>query len=408
MLSGLTVTRAAAKDKDYLLFDDDGLYLRVRKSGKKSWTVRFLVEGKLKQKAIGDYPEITLIEARKVRDELKQLVRSGQPVQPQGRTFADVAAEWYEKRQAPRLTPKHLATVKYRLEHYLEPLIGNRLVNELTRQDIIQALLSIADRGVIETSRRAAGIVEQVFCYAQDIGIIDLSVAQNLVRALPSKKSENFKSTSDLKEIARLMRAIVTIDSFLTRTALQLYGYTFLRASELLEARWSEIDFDKALWTLPANHMKRRREHVVPLARQVVVILKDLKDYDRKMVYHDQDMTDGFLFPTLNPRKEQTSMTEAAVLKALKMLCYQHADNPDMMPPKMTIHGFRHMASTLLNEAGWNRDAIERQLSHVEGGVRAVYNKAEYMDIRRPMMQWYADFLDALRDGKETPERPKL
>ncbi len=393
MLTATAVARAAAQEKEYLLHDSENLYLRVRPSGAKTWLLRWYSGGAAQSRTLGRYPAMTLHEARRRRDALLPRLKDGRTAND-GQTFGELARDWYARRQAG-LSGRHLQTVRQRLNAYILPALESRPVAEIRRPELIRLVTGMFDRGIEESAIRAAGIIENIFRYALDTGAVETSPAQYLAKALPRKTrlTRHFQSAADPAQIAAVMRGLARVESFQARSALLPIAYTFVRVGELLRATWAEIDLPAARWNIPAEHMKRRREHVVPLSRQALALMKDERDYDARAGYADPRDP---LFPALRSRaRPPRSITEAALLKTLKVLCWQCPGTPPM-----TVHGFRSMASSVLNGNGFNADAIELQLSHAPQGVRGVYNRAEYMDDRRAMMQWYADYLDALRDGK--------
>jgi integrase len=264
------------------------------------------------------------------------------------------------------------------------PWIGKRAIIDVTAPEILSALRRVENRGAIETAHRISQICGQVFRYAIVTGRAERNPAADLRGALAPVKQKHHASITDPIEIGRLLRAISDYrGSFVTKCALQLAPLFFVRPGELRHAEWIEFDIEKAEWRIPAEKMKMRAQHIVPLCSQAINILQELQAYKGSGKY---------LFPST--RSSQRPMSENTVLGALRRLGYTTTE--------MTGHGFRSMASTLLNEKGWNRDAIERQLAHAErNNIRAAYNYAEYLPDRHNMMQWWADYLDKLRAGAE-------
>lgn len=399
MLTAATVAKILPKDKDYTLADTDHLYLRVRSGGGKTWIVRYMIDGRAKVKTIGSYPAMTLAEARVKRDAFLAAVRAGDETGGEILLFSHIAMDWL-KRKESNLNPKYFANLRQRLDAYVLPYIGEMSLKEISRPKLVRLLLRLFDSGREETAIRTASLLENIFQHAVNVGVLESSPAQYMATALPSRAKgvEHFRSVTEPADIALVMQALSGVDSFQTRHALQMIAYTFVRVGELLRASPEEIDLASATWTVPAIHMKKRLELVVPLSRQCVELIREILEYNAKYAPRSR-----FLFPALNPRKgSDRPITEASLLKALKVLCWQRPGTP-----AMTVHGFRSMASSTLNGCQFNADAIERQLAHVPSGVRGIYNRAQYLDIRRPMMQWYADYLDALRDGLLIPDLPK-
>lgn len=398
MLTAKTVLKAEPKDKEYVLYDAENLYLKVRPSGSKTWIIRVMKNGKIRVKSLGQFPGVTLAKAREMRDNIIDSMRSNEVID--NMSFQDVAEAWL-KRKSSSLSPHYANELKYRLGKYILPYIGSRSVSEIKRKELVMLVLKIADDGREDTANRVSQLIDAVFQHALNAGFIEHSPAQYLAKALPTRavKVQHFKSVTEPSDIAKVMKALHDISSFQTRTALLMVAYTFVRVGELLRARLAEFNLKDKVWVIPAEHMKRRLELVVPLSSQVVALVSEVLDFNSSFAPRSE-----LLFPCLRPRGDKhTSITEASLLKALKVMCWQKPGTP-----AMTIHGFRSMASSVLNGHGWNPDAIERQLAHVPTGVRGIYNRAEYMNIRISMMQWYADYLDALKMGKNDPPLPEF
>lgn len=400
MFNAFTAERLKPSEKDRLEPDDDGLYLRVRASGRKTWLVRYWEGGKERRLTLGDYPAVSLQAARQKRDEIKSRARSGLPVQAarDKMPLSSVAREWLDLRRS-RLSAKYVQTVEYRVNHYLIPALGGVAVGALTRQKATDFLLTLARRGAVVTAKRCGGILSQIMDFAVERGYIDHHPLMLLSRVLPQHTPEHFEHVERPEDFGALLRAVDGIASPVVRAALQTAVLCFVRVGELLAATWGEVDLDAALWTIPAAHTKRRREHLVPLSRQAVTILRELREYERDRVYSARgDLLRLFVFPARHPRtRDNAPITEAAMLKALKVLCWEAAKRGEVVPAS-TVHGFRHTASTLLHGMGENTLHIEKQLSHLDpNAIRAVYNSYEFLDERRGMMQRYADYLDTLK-----------
>ena len=295
-------------------------------------------------------------------------------------SFETIAREWHIKFNS-KWTPDHGAKILHRLETDIFPWLGHRPINEITAPELLIVLRRVENRGAIETAHRLCQYCGKIFRYAIATARADRDVSADLRGAIPPVKKRHHASITDPKAIGGLLRAIKDYNGHLiTRCALQLAPLTFVRAGELRKAEWSEFNFEEAEWRIAAHRMKMRAVHIVPLSSQAIAILHEI-----------QSLTgDGkYVFPSL--RSLNRPMSENTVLGALRRLGYSKDE--------MTGHGFRSMASTLLNEQGWNRDAIERQLSHAErDSIRAAYNYAEYLPERRKMMQHWADYLDGLAD----------
>lgn len=397
-LTDLAVKNAKPGQKTVRLRDDRGLYLEISPKGGKWWRLRYMIKGKANMLSLGVYPDVSLKDARERRDEARKLIANGiDPSQArkeekaeaaaEALTFERVAREWYE-RFKPQWSPSHSLDVIQRLEKNVFPQLGPRPIRDITAPELLAAVRLIEGRGAVESARRVLQMCGQIFRYAIATGQADRDLAADLRGALPPAREKHHASITDPKAVAQLLRAIDGYEgSMVARCALRLAPLVFVRPGELRHAEWSEIDLDKAEWRIPAEKMKMREQHIVPLSRQAVAILREL---------HPLTGAGRYVFPSI--RTSARPMSENTVLAALRRLGYTKDE--------MTGHGFRSMASTMLNEMNrWNRDAIERQLAHGErNAVRAAYNFAEHLPERRRMMQAWADHLDSLKAGaKVTP-----
>lgn len=378
--------------KPVKLSDEKGLFLLVNTTG-KYWRLAYRFTQKQKTLALGVYPEVTLKQARDKRDEARRLLAEGidpgehrkivkaTKVLQAENTFEAVAREWFAKYK-PTWSDGHADRIIRRLERDIFPWLGNRPIAEIEAPELLANLQRIERRGVIETAHRAMQNVGKVFQYAIATGRAKRNPAKDLAGALSPVVKTSFPTITDPAKIAELLRAIDGYQGTLeTRCALRLAPLVFVRPGELRQAEWCEIDLENALWVIPAKRMKMREKHVVPLSRQAVEILREL-----------QPLTGSGKYVFLGARSNMRPMSENTVNAALRRLGYDKNT--------MTGHGFRHMASTLLNEQGWNRDAIERQMAHADrDSIRATYNYAEYMPERVRMMQAWADYLDSLKAG---------
>ena len=375
-LTELMVKQAKPKEKPYTLSDGKGLILEIRPNGKKYWIVRYWVEGKEKRTSLGPFPDISLKEAR---DKNYEFRKDGFTTKKTGEDFASIADEWLEKRVLSKFTEGHIRTIKFRLNKYILPYFGGMKLDGITSGNVLQLCRKIEEAGHIETSSRVKQIIGQIFRYAiaTDRAETDPTVA--LKGALQTRKERHHASITEPEKIALLIRSIDAYPSSVVRCALMFSALVFVRPGEIRHAEWSEVDMGKAEWKIPAEKMKMKRPHIVPLATQTLKVLEELKG-----------CTGGqkWLFPSA--RRDGRPMSENTIRIALRSMGYTNDD--------MTAHGFRSMASTNLNEQGWTPDVIERQLAHVEGNsVRAAYNYAEYLPERRKMMQAWADWLEGLK-----------
>ena len=395
-LTDVKIKVAKPREKAYRLFDGQGLYLEVSPSGGRWWRFKYRLAGKEKRLSLGVYPEVSLKVAReRLADARKQLNTGVDPAaarraekQAHGDSFESVAREWLAK-HSPRWSNGHRDLTIDRLEKNIFPWLGSRRVAEITPPELMTALRRIESRGAPEVARRVLQISGAIFRYAIATGRSTSDPAAALRGALPPPSEKHHASIIDPKQIGALLRAIDGYEgTFVTRCALRLAPLVFVRPGELRRGEWEEIDLEGAEWRIPAHKMKSRQVHIIPLSFQAVAILEELQPLTGPGQY---------LFPSLRSRAR--SMSENTINAALRRLGYTSE--------QMTGHGFRSTASTLLNEQGWNRDAIERQLAHGErDAVRGAYNRAEHLGERRKMMQAWSDYLDGLRSkAKGKPVR---
>jgi integrase len=388
-LTAKQLQAAKPTQKRYRLYDKRGLYLEVLPAGGRYWRLKYRFGGKEKLLSFGVYPEVELSEARDRTDDARRLMRDGidpglirkvarEKASSDRYTFEIAARSWIES-QAHWKSTTHTQAMR-RLERDVFPWIGSRSIIELSTRDIESVLERIQKRGNIETAHRVFQLVNQVFVFAVRKERVPQNPAATLRGTLMTVKTTHHPSVTDPKRVGELLRAIDDYHgSFAVQCALRLAPLVFVRPGELRQAVWAEFDLDGAEWRIPAERMKMGVPHIVPLANQVVAILDEL---------HALTGPEGYVFPSMRTRSR--SMSENTVNAALRRLGYAKDE--------ATGHGFRSMASTLLNEQQWNRDAIERQLAHAERDkVRGAYNYAELLPERRRMMQAWADYLDVLR-----------
>ncbi len=394
-LSDTTCRNAKPQEKSYKLFDEKGLYLEVMPAGSKGWRQKYRFAGKEKRLSHGAYPEVPLRLARERRDEARKMLATGvdpslhrklekaRRIEAAANSFEAISREWFAKFSAG-WAASHSDKIIRRFERDIFPLIGTRPVAEIVAPELLMVLRRIESRGTLDTAHRAHQNCGQVFRYAVATGRALRDPSADLRGALPPVKQGHFASITDPAEVGHLLRTIQGYSGGLvTQCALQLAPYVFVRPGELRNAEWSEFNLDAAEWRIPAGKMKMKALHIVPLSHQALAILERLRPATGSGLY---------VFPGV--RANRRPMSENTVNAALRALGYSGE--------QMTGHGFRSMASTLLSEQGWPRDAIERQLAHGERNrVRAAYNYAEHLPERRKMMQAWADYLDALRDERK-------
>lgn len=375
-------------------FDGESLFLYVTPSGGKLWRMSYRFEGKTKLLSFGKYPAVSLRDARTRRDEAKSLLAkdvdpsAAKKQQKQEReaiirnTFENFAREWHKARTAA-YSETYAKAILYRLETYVFPIIGKIPMSRLEPMDILCVVKALDDKGHHETASRILQIIGQIFRYAIILGKVKQNPVTELRGALKPHKIVHRASVISPPKVGQLLRDIDNYEGYFPLVcALKLAPLVFTRHTELRAAEWKEFDLSKSEWRIPAERMKMREAHIVPLSRQAVEVLEELKKYSG----------DGkYLFPSI--RTDVRPISEATMLNALRRMGYEKHE--------MSVHGFRSLASTLLNERGYNRDWIERQLAHSErNGVRAAYNYAEYLPERRRMMQEWADYLDRLRSDE--------
>lgn len=365
-------------------YDQMGLYLEVSKAGRKSWRFKYRFAGKEKRLTLGAWPEVSLKEARARRDEARAKLRQGNdpaPGKEAGGLFQEVAQAW-SANMGHVWSASHAATVQGRLARDVYPALGRRPVRLITPQEVLVMLRAIEARQAFETAHRVLGMCSMIFRYAVAVGLVDSDPCRDLRGALVPYQKGQFAALTTPCEAGALMRSIEGYrGSGVVRAALVFSALTFCRPGEIRQAEWKEVDFDRREWIIPAEKMKMRQAHRVPLSRQALEVLVNIRPLTG----------DGrYVFPGMRGRGRPLS--ENAVNAALRSMGYAKE--------QMTAHGFRAMASTLLNELGHRADVIEAQLAHKGADkIRAIYNRAEYMDARRRLMQAWADYLDALREG---------
>lgn len=379
MLNNIQVKAAKPNEKRYRLTDSDGLYLEIDPNGSKYWRVRVQINGKRVAKSLGKYPEISLARARElsrlckldIKSELSQLKKMAH-------SFESVALEWHKK-QSNTWSTKHQSTVIQRLEKNVFPIFGQKPIDEVTSIDILGCLRLIEQRNAFETAHRVKSIIGQVFRYAIPHQYCDRDLTQDLRGALTPHKAKHYASITEPTEIGALLRAIDDLKcSVANLYAMKIMPYLFVRSYSLRYAEWNEFDLDAKLWRIPGSKMKKSEPLLVPLSEQVICLILQLKQYN---------LSDKFLFPGLS---NDRPISDGTMRMSLRRMGYTSE--------QMTVHGFRHMASTRLNEMGYHPDWIERQLAHTEGDkVRAAYNHAEYLPQRTKMMQDWANYLDKLK-----------
>lgn len=380
---GLTtkaIEAAKPRDKGYKLADTAGLYLFVTPAGGKSWRANYVRDGKQGTRTYGRFPAMSLAEARRAHAAAREPGAVDAPAVKNAPTFKEVAEQWLTVKLPGLSNPKHQIQVANTLERLVYPSIGKLPINNIPRTQLVSIVQAVQQEGDrVETAHRVAGRITQVFEFAQDSGLIETHGAAGLTRVLQPRKVRRPMASLPPAEAGRLLQLIDDYDEPVTRLGLQLLSLTFVRVGELRHMRWDELREDGAIWVVPGERMKARLPHVVPMSRQAQRVLAKLKELtgDRALVLE-------------SPRQPRHPLSENTFLFALYRLGYRG---------RMTAHGFRALASTVLNEeSGFPHDVIERQLAHQEtDAVRAAYNRATYLPQRRALMQWWGDWLDNRR-----------
>lgn len=400
-LTDVAVRKAQSAEKPYKLADGKGMYLYVTAAG-KYWRMDYRYTDKRKTLALGVYPDVSLAQARERRDEArKKLANDVDPMaekkaiklsrlQSAENSFEAVAREWFSK-YSPGWATTHAEKIIRRLERDLFPWLGSHPIGEITAPELLAALRRIEVRGAVETAHRAMQNAGQVFRYAVATGRAQRDPSGDLRGALTPWKPQHYPAITDPKEIGPLLRVIDGFSGTLpVKCALQLAPLLFLRPGELRRAEWTEFDFDKAIWTVPAIRMKiKTQDHIVPLCQRAVDILKEL---------HPLTGHGRYVFPGI--RDHDKPMSDAAINAALRRMGFDRTT--------MTGHGFRAMARTVLDEVlGFRVELIEHQLAHaVRDPNGRAYNRTAHLPQRREMMQKWADYLDELKRGAEVIKFP--
>jgi integrase len=401
-LSDAQVSKAKPADKDYKLFDGAGLFLQVTASGGKLWRFKYRFDSKQKLLALGQYPQVSLANARKRREDARVLLANGQDpgeakkaakkqaLIKEASSFELIAREWYGKNAAV-WSPGHALTVLCRFEKDVFPAIGGKPVSEITASDVRNLLLKIEARGAAETALRIKIMCGQVFRYAVATGRLehDPSSALKPREIFKRRETRHHAAITDPKELAPLLRAIDEYNgTFVVKSALKLAPLLFVRPGELQKMDWSQIDFETGTWSIPAELMKMKQPHVVPLSRQALEILRNLHPISG----HGQ-----YVFPGRGSRP----MSNNSVNAALRYLGYDG--------DTVTGHGFRATARTMLDEVlGFRVDLIEHQLAHAARDTNGrAYNRTSFIEDRRQMMQAWSDYLDTLKFGTKVITMPQ-
>lgn len=382
--------KPAETGKKTKLFDGGGLYLEVNPAGGKVFRLKYRTDGKEKTLTIGKYPTVSLAEARAAAENARRLLVSGQDPseakQQEKRerqaaalnTFESIARRWHSDNLI-RWKENHAARVLRYFETDVFPVIGAMSIQEIRVSDIKAVIDGVMARGVNNTAEKIREWIGAIFDYAVMLEIVETNPAYSLRKYIPAKQTDH-RPALPREELTEFFRRLILAEiEPQNRIALILNMLTFLRSTELRGGQWNEIDFDAAVWTVPAQRMKHEKTapkppHAVPLADWTLELLAELKEItgNTPFLFPSRTKTDGFI-------------SDATIGRIIERMGYKG---------RVTPHGFRSLASSVLNEQGFNPDAIERQLAHIENNkIRAAYNRADYLNERKEFMQWYSDFL---------------
>ena len=399
-LTDFAIRNAKGREKPYKMGDTLGLFLLVQPTGGRLWRLKYRVDGKEKKLGLGTYPEVSLSDARKRRDDARELVAAGKdPSREKQRdktrakleadnTFSSISDEFCKKRKrdgAKAWAPATAVRSEYLLS-LLMPTLGAIPIAEIEPADVLVAVRKIEGKGNLESARRTLQLASAVFRYAVATARLASDPTRDLRGALTAPTVTHYGAVTDASRVGELLRAIDGYEGQgFTKLAMQIAPHVFVRPGELRHADWGEFDLEGALWIIPAEKMKMRKAHHVPLSRQVVALFRKV---------HKATGPSGYVFPSIRTRARP--MSENTINAGLRRLGYASDE--------MTAHGFRAMASTLLNESGkWHPDAIERALAHGDSDkVRAAYHRGAHWQERVEMAQWWSDYLEGLQNERDT------
>lgn len=393
-LTDIKVKSAKPTDKAYKLTDGGGMYLLVKPNGSKYWRLKYRFVGKEKMLSFGVYPDVSLADARQKRDEARKVLAAGgdpgevkkadklaQKLSTEN-TFEAIAREWH-RQKADRWSLRYRDEIIDTFEKDIFPYLGRRPIAEIKPMELLETLRRLEKRGALEKMRKVRQRCGEVFRYAIVTGRAEYNPAPDLATALATPKKTHFPFLT-AEEIPYFIRDLAGYTgSVITKTATQIIMLTGVRTQELRFARWQDIDFEKRLWEIPPEVMKMKRPHIVPLSEQVVELFQSLKP-----------ITGMYPLVFIGRNDRTKPISKESVNQVIELLGYKG---------RLTGHGFRHTMSTILHEQGFNSAWIETQLAHVDkNAIRGTYNHALYLDGRREMMQWYANYIEKLM-YKETP-----
>ncbi|MBT0477022.1 tyrosine-type recombinase/integrase [Morganella morganii subsp. morganii] len=392
-LTARQVETAKPKEKSYKLFDGGGLYLEVTAKGSRYWRMKYRFGGKEKRLAFGVFPTVTLAEAREMRNQAKKILAAGgdpgevkkeeKAIQKlsTGNTFEAIAREWH-KSKADRWSLRYRDEIIDTFEKDIFPYIGKRPIAEIKPLELLETLRRMEKRGALEKMRKVRQRCGEVYRYAIITGRAEYNPAPDLATALTPPKKQHFPFLT-AEELPYFLKDLASYTgSVITKTATKIILLTAVRTQELRFARWQDIDLEKGIWEIPAEVMKMKRPHVVPLSKQVIELFNSLKP-----------LSGHYELVFIGRNDHRKPISKESVNQVIELLGYKG---------RLTGHGFRHTMSTILHEKGYNSAWIETQLAHIDkNAIRGTYNHAQYLDGRREMMQWYADYMDELEGSMD-------
>ncbi|EDR1382535.1 DUF4102 domain-containing protein [Salmonella enterica subsp. diarizonae serovar 61:r:z53] len=409
-LTDTAIRKIKPTEKSFKLTDSAGLYLLIKPNGSKLWYMKYRIDGKEKKLAFGPYPDVSLFKARQLRDAARARVREGvdpaadkkiaQQKKKNGQTFQQIAMNWHADHR--RWSAHYAKTIQRRLETYIFPDIGDSLIDQITTETLLFTLRKVENKGFLEITARLKNYVTEIMRYAVKKQLIKSNPALDLDGEFTPPETQHYPALPLEKLPELISRTESYSGRLLTKYALKLSLLFFVRSSELRFARWDEIDWQQRLWIIPEEReqienvrfshrgTKMKTQHIVPLSDQAIAVLKQIEALSGHLT---------FIFP--GEYDQDKCMSDNTINKALRVMGYD-------TKKEVCGHGFRAMACSALSESGlWSKEAIEKQMSHQErNSVRAAYiHKAEYLEERTAMMQWWADYLDANREGYISPYR---
>lgn len=388
-LAAVTVRQSKPKDKPYKLSDGGGMYLLINPNGSRYWRWKYRFSNKEKVLALGVYPNVSMTDARDKVQDARQLLDKG--IDPgthkkhirasnKHESFKPIAEEWLKK-ESGRWSKDHTERVWQTIKADALPHLGTMAIKDIRTSDVLYVIKKIEGRGALDVAGRVKQRISSIFRYAVQTGYVEFNPVDSLKDIFQTRKVQHRKSIKQ-EALPAFLKAFDDYTGYvLTKYALQLIAYTFVRPGELRSAEWADFDIGKSTWRIPAEKMKMKEEHIVPLSTQAVQLLEEIKNLTGSY---------SLVFPGSNDHRKP--MSENTLTYAIRKRLNFDA----------TAHGFRTTASTILNEAGFRVDVIERQLAHGERNkVRAAYNRSQYLAERTQMMQWYSDYLDGLKTGAD-------